>query len=162
MAASSMSGLVYPFINFTILVGALYYFLRKPVVESVAQRHLSLKEELDRVQKKLGEAQKQYQEYSQKLSAMDAEVAALVQGIRADAETSRVRIVTDAKRNADQIVIDAKRTAESMVTEFKHLIRVELANQVIDRTEALLKSKMTGDVREQMKKDFSKQVESVR
>ncbi len=162
MAANSMSGLVYPFINFAILVAILFYFLRKPTKAYTATRHSTLKDELDRVQKKLLDAQKQYQEYSQRLASMDAEVLALVQSIRSDAESTRVRIVTDAKRAADQIVIDSKRTAESMVSEFKNQIRVDLANQVITRTEALLKTKMTGDVHEQLKRDFSKQVENVR
>ena len=59
-------------------------------------------------------------------------------------------------------MIDSKRTAESMMTEFKDQVRVDLANQVIARTEAILKTKMTGDVRDAMKKDFSKLVENVR
>jgi F-type H+-transporting ATPase subunit b len=159
---ASMTGLIYPFINFFILVGALIYFLRTPVKSFVLDRHSNLKDELDRVHAKLGEAQKQYQEYSQRLSSMDAEVASLVQQIREEAETTKIRVITEAKRMADQIVIDSKRTGESMLTEFKDQIRADLANQVMARTEVLLKSRMTGDVREQLKKDFSKQVESVR
>ena len=160
--AHGMSGLIYPFINFTILVAALFYFLKRPTQAFVKDRHHSLKDELDRVQLKLSDAQKQYQEYSQRLSSMDAEVATLIQQIRSESESTKVRVITEAKRMADQIVIDSKKTSESMVSEFKDQIRGELANQVIARTEAILKNKMTGDVREQLKKDFSKQVESGR
>jgi F-type H+-transporting ATPase subunit b len=161
-SAPTMSSLIPALINFSILVGALIYFLRKPVKAFVFERHSSLKTQLDQAQTKLVQAQRQYNEYSQRLSSMDAEVTNLVQSIRGEAETARVRIITDARRMADQIVVDAKRTGESMVTEFKHQIRVELANQVIARVETLLKSRMTGDVREQLRKDFSKQVENVR
>jgi F-type H+-transporting ATPase subunit b len=161
-SAPGMSSLIPALVNFFILVGALFYFLRKPVKSFVFERHSSLKTQLDQAQTKLVQAQRQYNEYSQRLSSMDAEVTNLVQSIRGEAETARVRIVTEARRMADQIVVDAKRTGESMVTEFKQQIRVELANQVIARVETLLKSRMTGDVREQLRKDFSKQVENVR
>lgn len=156
------SSLLYPFINFTILVGGLFYFLKSPTKNFVRGRHTSLKEELDRVQTKLADAQRQYQEYSHRLSSMDAEITGLVQTVRSEAESAKVRIITEARRAADQIVIDSKRTAEAMMTEFRDQVRVDLANRVIARAEVLLKTKMTGDVREQLKKDFSKQVENVR
>ncbi len=161
-SAAPISGLIYPFVNFGILVGALFYFLKTPTKAFVKGRHDTLKEQLDSVQAKLVDAQKQYQEYSQRLSSMDAEVAALIQQIRTDAESTKVKVVTEAKRMADQIVIDSKRTAESLMGEFKDQVRADLANRVIARTEHLLKDRMTGDVREQLKKDFSKQMESSR
>lgn len=157
---SPLSGLIYPFINFAILVGALFYFLKTPVKSFVTSRHTDFKSELDRVQKKLAEAQKQYQECAQRLSTMDAEVANLVQQIRTEAEAAKVKIITEAKRMAGEIVIDSKRSGESMMVEFKEKIRTELAEQVVSRAETLLKSRMTNDVREQLRKDFSRQVES--
>lgn len=161
-SSASMSGLIYPFINFSILMGVLFYYLNGPVKAFVKERHTSLKDQLDSVQLKLVDAQKQYQEYSQRLSSMDAEVAALIQQIHTEAVTTKVRVVTDAKRMADQVVIDSKRTAEAMMGEFKDQVRADLANRVIARTENLLKDRMTGDVRERLKKDFSKQMESGR
>lgn len=162
MEESSISSLLYPFINFSILVGGLFYFLRLPTKSFVRGRHANLKEELDQVQKKLSEAQQQYQDYSHRLSTMDAEISSLVQTVRSEAESSKIKILTEARRAADQIVIDSKRTAEAMVAEFREQTRVNLVNQVIARAETILKTKTTGDVREQLKKDFSKQVESVR
>ncbi len=159
---ASIAGLIPPFINFSILVGALYYFLKEPVKEFVAERHSSLKDELDRVQLKLVDAQKQYQEYSQRLSTIDAEVSSLLQQARMDADSSRIRLLTEAKRMADQMVIDSKRMSESMMTEFKNQIRSDLANQVVRRAETILRSRLTGDVKEQLKKDFSKQMEMMR
>lgn len=160
--SASISGLIYPAINFSILVGVLFYYLKAPTKAFVKERHDTLKEQLDSVQLKLVDAQKQYQEYSHRLSTMDAEVATLIQGIRTEAESTKVRVVTEAKRMADQIVIDSKRTSEAMMSEFKDQVRADLANLVITRTEHLLKDRMTGDVREQLKKDFSKQMESGR
>jgi F-type H+-transporting ATPase subunit b len=157
---SSVTELVYPIINFTILVALLFYFLKKPVTAFVSNRHTSLKQELEDAQKKLAEAQKQYQEYAQRLSTMDAEVSTMVQQIRSEAEAARVKIVTEAKRMADEIVIDSKRTSESLIEEFKERVRTDLADQVILRAEAHLKARTTGDVRERLMKDFSKQVES--
>jgi F0F1-type ATP synthase membrane subunit b/b' len=159
--SAPLSSLLYPVINFAILVAGMFYYLSKPTKAFVQERHTVLKDELDRVQLKLVEAQRQYQDYSQRLGSMDAEITNLVQTVRSDAESARVKILTEAKRNADQIVIDSKRTAEAIWSEFRDKIRIDLANQVMARTEVLIKSKMTENVREQLRKDFSKQVESV-
>ena len=103
MEDASISSLLYPAINFAILVAAMFYYLKAPTKTFVKARHDSLKEELDRVQAKLVDAQKQYQEYSQRLSAMDAEITSLVQSVRSDAESAKVRVLTEARRSADQL-----------------------------------------------------------
>ncbi len=159
--SAPLSSLLYPFINFVILIAGMIYFLHRPTKAFVQDRHGVLKNELDRVQLKLVEAQRQYQDYSQRLGSMDAEIMNLVQSVRTDAESSRVKILTEAKRAADQIVIDSKRTAEAILSEFRDKVRIDLANQVMARSEVLIRTKMTENVREQLRKDFSKQVESV-
>ena len=103
--AVGVSSLLYPFINFAILAGGLFYFLKNPTKTFVRERHSNLKDELDRVQVKLVEAQRQYSDYSQRLSSMDAEITNLVQTVRSEAESSKVKIITEARRSADQIVI---------------------------------------------------------
>lgn len=101
MEEAHFSSLLYPFINLAILVGGLFYFLRTPTKVFVRSRHSYLKEELNRVQARLSEAQRQYQDYSQRLSAVDGEITNLIQSVRSEAEASKIRILTEARRSAD-------------------------------------------------------------
>lgn len=157
-----MESLFPKFINLVIFVGIIVYFVRVPFKTFVFERHKSMKDELEKTQAQLAEAQKKFQEFSARLQAMDSEIAQLVQQSRQDAEASKVRILTEAKKMSDSIVVDAKKASEGMLTEFKDQIRSEFANQVLVRAETLLRGKLTGDDRLRIVKDFSKQVEAAR
>lgn len=157
-----MESLFPKFLNLVILVSILVYYTRAPFKAFIFERHQSMKDELEKTQAQLSEAQKKFQEFSARLQAMDAEIAQLVQQSRQDAEASKVRILTEAKKMSDSIIIDAKKASEGMLAEFKDQIRSEFANQVLVRAETLLRGKLTGDDRLRIVKDFSKQVEAVR
>jgi len=150
--------LVAKFINFIILFSGIVYLARKPLKEFISTRHSTLRDELEMTQALLLSAQKKFQEFSNRLHAMDSEIEILLRESREEAQGSRVRILTEAKKMADTILIDSKKASENMVTEFKKQIRTEFAIQVLARAETLLKGKLTGDDRVRLVKDFSKQV----
>ncbi len=150
--------LVAKFINFIILFSGITYLVRKPLREFVSSRHNSLREELESTQAMLASAQKKFQEFSNRLHAMESEIETLVRESREEAQGSKVRILTEAKKMSDTIVIDSKKASEAMVAEFKKQIKTEFAGQVLTRAETLLKGKLTGDDRVRLVKDFSKQV----
>lgn len=156
-----MLDLIPPTINLLILLGVIFFLVRKPFMEFVRTRHSTLRDDLAKTQRLLSEAQTKYLEYSHRLQSLDAEISRLIQDARQEAEASKVRIVTEAKKMADMIIVDAKKSSEAMLDEFKTQVRSDLANQVMARAETVLKNKLTGDDRERIRKDFSKQVGSV-
>ena len=154
-----MHELIAPTFNVTVLVVVLVYLLREPMKVFVSQRHSSLKDELERVAAQLSEAHDKYNEFSAKLKAIDAEIAALNSQMRQDAESMKTRILSDVRRVADMIVVDAKTASETLFNDLKNQLRSELSVQVLDRAESILTARLTGDDRARIRREFSKQVE---
>lgn len=156
-----MESLIAPFVNFSALVGILYWKLKGPVISAVAERSQTLRTELKNVQNQLLTAQAQYDEYAAKLKAIDAEIASLKEQGKQDAEAMRVKIGTEARRLATVIVADARISAQSLFADFKTQLRAELAHKVLDKSEVLIKQKLTGDDRVRIRSEFSRRLGSV-
>ncbi len=156
-----MSELFAPTINLLILVGILVYYTRHPIRKSVQDRHDGLREELTRVRELLRQAQDQYNEFSSKLKAIEAETNALRLQAVQDAEAAKHRIVTDAQKMSQGIASDSRKAAESLYVELKAQLANEIGGRVLARTEAILRERLTGDDRARIRKEFSTQVETV-
>lgn len=156
-----METLVAPAINLAILVSILGYYLRQPLKGFVRTRHDTLRDEVERVGNQLKLAQAKFDEFSAKLKAIDAEVAALKEQARQDSEAMKVRVINDAKRLSQTIVTDARSSAQSVYVDLKNDLRRDLANRVLDKAEALLRSRLTGDDRIRIQREFSRQVERI-
>lgn len=155
-----MESLVAPFVNVLILVGFLFYQLREPIRTFVSQRHETVRDTVKKVHAMLREAQDQYDEFSAKLKAIDAEVAGIHEQARQDALATQLRMNTEAQRLSQMIVADARVSAQNVFSDLKASLRVKLANQVLSRVEELVKDRLTGDDRAKIRQEFSVHVEN--
>lgn len=156
-----MSTLIAPFINVLILVGLLVYFLREPVRTFVSQRYETVRDTVKKVRDMLRQAQEQYDEFSAKLKAIDAEVAALHEETRQEALAVQTRISGEAQRMSQVILSDARIASENVYSDLKTSLRVKLATRILERVEELVKDRLTGDDRAKIRQEFSVHVENV-
>jgi F0F1-type ATP synthase membrane subunit b/b' len=154
-----MSELIYPFINLIILITVLTIYLRKPLSAFVGDRHATIRDELARVRGLLQQAQTSYDEFTGKLKAMGAEVEDLRKQARQDGASAKSRIAAEAQKLSATIVSDSRATAQGLYAQLKHDLFIEIGNKIVDRTEALLKERLTGDDRARIRNEFSTQVE---
>ena len=157
-----MESLLISSFNLLILIGFLVYKLRAPTKDYVAQRHLSIRDEIRAVHQQLKEAQEKYDEFSAKLKAIDAEVSALREQTKQETLALKQRMASDARRMASIVVSDAKRSADALFFELKGQLYSELSHRVLDRAEVLIKDRLTGDDRNRICREFSQQVEGAR
>jgi len=156
-----MSTLVAPFVNVLILVGLLVYFLREPVRTFVSQRYETIRDTVKKVRDMLRQAQEQYDEFSAKLKAIDAEVVALHEETRQEAFAAQTRILGEAQRMSQIILSDARVASENVYSDLKTTLRVKLAARILERVEELVKDRLTGDDRAKIRQEFSVHVENV-
>jgi F-type H+-transporting ATPase subunit b len=154
-------GLVFAAINLGLLIALLVWKTKQPLRDYVAQRAEKLRHEVQSVSELLQKAKIQNEEFTAKLKAIDAEVISMRQTAQAEAEASKKRLIEDARRLAQVIVSDAKRAAEAAGHDLKIQLRAELANKVVQTAEAQIRQKLTGDDRARMRREFSRQVETV-
>lgn len=156
---SELGSLLWPAINFLVLVGGIIYLTKDSFVAFVATRHDQIKGDLAKAKAQLEAAESDFVQFQAKLQNLDREVRDLYVQNKADMENTRLTLTSNARRMSDVIVADAKTTSETMVLEFKDQIKGELTKQVLAKAEVLIRAKLTGEDRERIRKDFSKQVE---
>ena len=158
-AVVPMSTLIWPMINFAILVAGIVYFTKKQFLDFVALRHTSMRDELQRVRGQLASAEKDFADYQGRLSNLDREVRELYIQSKADMESTKLTLMAQARKMSETIVTDAQASSESLVQEFKTQIKADLTRQVMAKAESLVRARLTGEDRDRIRRDFSKQVE---
>jgi F0F1-type ATP synthase membrane subunit b/b' len=156
-----MSELIYPFINLLILIAIIVVYLREPLRGFVRGRHETLRDELQRVRELLSQSQTRYDEFTGKLKAMEAEIITLREQAKHDAAASKSKIVAEAQKLSAMIITDARSSAQGLYAQLKGELFIEVGGKVLDRAEAMLRERLTGDDRARIRNEFSSQVESV-
>jgi F0F1-type ATP synthase membrane subunit b/b' len=142
-----MSHLFPAAVNFVCFVALIYFAVRKNVKAGVSERHQSIKEELEKVQKQLKESEQKFYGYQEKIKNMSSEIAALRADIKQEADAVKTKVLSESKKLAENIVSDSKQSALNSVEEFKGQLKSELAAEVMNRAETILKSKMTDELK---------------
>jgi len=153
-----MSELIFPTINLAILIGILVVYTREPIRAFIRTRHETLRDELRRVRDLLVNSKAKFEEFSAKL---EAEIQALRDQAKQDAATIKSKILAEAQTLSATIVSDARRSAQGLYGQLRSELFVEVGNKVLDRTESVLRERLTGEDRARIRNEFSTQVESV-
>jgi F0F1-type ATP synthase membrane subunit b/b' len=135
--------------------------LKAPTKNFVAQRHISIRDELQSVREQLRLAQEKYDEFSSKLKAIDAEIGSMREQSKQEANAIKQRLTAEARRGSSLVISDARNAASGLFNDLKGQLYGELSTRVLTRAETILKERLTGDDRARIRQEFSRQVESI-
>jgi F-type H+-transporting ATPase subunit b len=144
-AAASWSALFWPVVNFIILAGVLYYFLKTPLVSYLADRHAGIRKDLKEAAALESAAGAQLAEIDRKLKALPGELAALKQRGAEDIAAEEQRIAREAAAERDRLLEQARREIEFQVRIAKRAILEHAADVAVVMAEDRLRSTMTPD-----------------
>lgn len=134
---------IFMILNFAILLAILSKYGGPAARKLAAERHDQIKTALDEAAKLRKQAADKLAEYESRLKAADAEIAKLVEGMRADAVADQQRIREAAERQAAQV----KRDAELHIAAEIELARAALTREVTAAAtavaEKILRDKVT-------------------
>lgn len=153
-----------PFVLMLLNFGILLLLLAKyggPVARKIAvDRHDAIKTALDDAAKLRAQAASKLAEYEARIKDVDAEVKKLVEGIRADAEADKKRILEAAAVQA----VAMKRDAEQRIAAEIQLARTQLTKEVTaaaaGATEKLLREKVNPDDQNKLVSTFITNVQT--
>jgi F-type H+-transporting ATPase subunit b len=134
---------IFMVLNFAILLGILVWKGKPAAQKLAADRHDQIKSALDEAAKLRKEAADKLAEYETKLKAADAEINALVAGIRADAEAEKARILESADRQAAQMKRDAEQRIAAEIETARAVLTREVTIAATSAAETILRQKMT-------------------
>jgi F-type H+-transporting ATPase subunit b len=132
-------------IIFLILLAVLGKFAWGPIIQSLEAREHGIAEHIAQAQRNHEEARRVLAEYEQKLAAAAAEVRALMEEARRDAEQAKQGILADAKTGADAERVRALRDIESAADQAMESLAKRSADLAVDLAGKILQTKLSKD-----------------
>lgn len=130
-------------LNFAVLLGLLAWKGGPAIQKLAAERHDEIKTALEEAAKLREQAANKLAEYETRLKDADAEIKQLVDGMRADAEADKKRILESAQRQADQMKRDAELRIAAEIEAARGALTREVTAAASAATERILREKMT-------------------
>ena len=151
---------IFLLVNFALLLVILGKY-GAPAARKLAQeRHDQIKTALDDAAKLRDQASAKLAELQKKVQGVDAEIKQLVDGIRADAEADKARILEAAATQAAQMKRDAEQRIAAEIDLARHQLTKEVSAAAANATEKLLRDKATPDDQRTLVGNFITSVES--
>ena len=135
--------------NFTILFGALYILLYKPVKDFMANREQHFADMDSRAGQALSDAEGSKAAYEEKLKAFEEEAKAEKTRMSKEVEAERERRLSSAKSEAEKIVSDARNEAEREKAEILGSAQKEITEMVTEAMEKLTLEQSASDAFDQ-------------
>ena len=135
--------------NFTILFGALYILLYKPVKNFMAQREAYYAEMDTKATDTLKAAEDKRAMYDEKVRTFDEEVRAEKSKLQKEIEAQRERQLSEAKADAEKIVSDARTEANREKDEIIASAQKEITEMVTGAMEKLTLEQSASDAFDQ-------------
>ncbi len=152
---------IFMVLNFVLLLVVLAWKAKPAIEKLAADRHDQIKTAIDEAAKLRKQAQERLDEYASKLAKADAEIKAMVEGIRTDAEADKKRILEAADRQAVQL----KKDADARIAAEIELARTSLTREVTyaatTAAEKLLREKMSPSDQQSVISEFITGVQAV-
>jgi F-type H+-transporting ATPase subunit b len=145
---------IYMVLNFALLLFILMKFGGPVAKKSAAERHDQIKTALDEAAKLRDQAATKLAEYESRLKEADSEIKKLVDGMRADAEADKKRILENAERQAAQMKKDAEQRIAAEIELARAQLTREVTNAAAKATEDLLKKKMVASDQQKLVSTF--------
>jgi len=156
---SGIETLAAPLVNLGLLLAVMAHYLKGPLKAFVVERQTTVRAELEAARGLLSEAKAKNEDLTSKLEALSAEVSALSSQAAEDARRAQDRLVQAARQAGASVVADAQAAAGAMRSELLAGLRKEVALRALARAEDQIRSKLTGEERARLRKEFSAMVE---
>ena len=133
----------YRIINFAVLAIALFFLLRKPASQALGARIKGIKDQLEELEERKKDAEKELAEYNEKLSLLDQEAGKIVQSYIRQGNEAKARILEEAKSAAQKLEEQAKRNIEHEFKQAKLKLQKDIFEKSLLKAEEIIKDKIT-------------------
>jgi F-type H+-transporting ATPase subunit b len=146
--------------NFAVLMFLVGRFAGPSMARFVRERHDTIAKQIDESTRLREEAQRKLEEYTVKLTGLQAEIERMVSEIRADAENDRRRILAEADARAARMKRDAEQQIQAEMQRVKALLERETVLQAVAIAEKLIRDRAGKVEQRELAERFVKSLES--
>ena len=131
--------------NFLLLVGVLFFLLRKPVAQGLEARRQGIKDQLADLERQKQEAEKELATYQEKMARLDDEVKKIVAEYVQEGEALKAKIIEGAQVAAERLQEQAKKNIEHEFQKAREELKAEMAEQAVAMAEELIQKNINDD-----------------
>lgn len=145
-------------LNFVVLVGVLFFLLRKIVKEALKKRIDDISDELKNLESRRDEAEASLRACLDRVAGLDAEVERIIESYRKQGEDAKSRILEEAQKSAERLEAQAKRNIEQEFENARKAIKDEIIAEALVKAEAMIKSGISSDDQDRLVDEYLKKV----
>jgi F-type H+-transporting ATPase subunit b len=150
------------FLNLFLFLGVLFYFLRRPLSESLVARRESIRRELMRAQEERNAALAKLEEVEARLSRLDSEVESVRAQSQREAAEEKERIARATEEELRKLRDQAQREIESAGKVARQELRRYAAEQSTLLAEELIRRDMRAEDDARLMQDYVEELGGVR
>ncbi|MFP4194058.1 MAG: ATP synthase F0 subunit B [Desulfobacterales bacterium] len=144
----------YRVINFVVLAAILVFLLRKPVKQFFGDRIRVIREQLEDLENQKQAAEKQLEEYNERLAALSRESEKIVEDYRRQGENMRDQILREAEDAANKLEEQARKNIEREFAQAKLQLETEVFDKAMEKAEQKLRQITTPDDQEKLVQEY--------
>lgn len=151
--------LIFPGLNFFLLIAVLIYFTRKPIRAFFAERRRSINTDLEQSAELQRQAEERHAKFQRRLVELERELEEIRRLGRERADAEREQILTDARDSAARIERTARSAIDQELRRAREKLRDEASDLAVELAAGLLGERVTDQDRDRLVDEFIARVE---
>jgi len=152
-------GFFWQCVNFGVLVGLLYAFARKPIMNMLAERTEKIERGIVEARTAREAAEKALAEVDARMRSKDAEIKEMVAAARKSGEAEREALIEEGKRMSQRLQEQARHTIEQELRLARVALKQEAARYAVELAEKKIGQKLTPQDQSMLLEDAVKRLE---
>ena len=148
----------YKVMNFAVLAIGLFLILRKPVSQALDSRIKGIKDQLNELETKKKEAEKELVKYNERFSLLEQEAEKLVKEYIRQGNEAKARIIEEAKKAAEKLEEQARRNIENEFKQAKIQLQQDTLEKALVNAETLIKNNITAQDQDKLVDEYLEKV----
>ena len=145
-------------LNFAVLAIGLFLVLRKPVSQALSDRIKGIKQELEDLENRKTQVEKQLADYDAKLATLDREAEQIVAEYVRQGEEARARILKEAEMAADKLKEQAQKNIQHEFAQAKQTLQAEIVEKALAKAEGLIRDKISAEDQDRLVDEYLEKV----
>ena len=145
LSSAKLKDLFWRVLNFIALMIILVKFGAKPIASALGGRQATVKNELEDLESRRDEAEKQYRDFESKLATVEKDIDSIVEKAVAQAEVEKAKIIEKAEQAVDDMKRQAEQSIQNEIVEARRDLKNYVADQATVIAEELIVKNLTPD-----------------
>jgi F-type H+-transporting ATPase subunit b len=143
LSPAKLKDLFWRVLNFIALMIILVKFGAKPIASALGGRQQKVRDELEDLESRRDEAEKQYREFEAKLASVEKDIDSIVEKAVAQAEIEKAKIIEKAEKAVDDLKRASELAIQNQIVEARRDLKNEVADQAAVLAEELIVKNLT-------------------